>query len=105
MLHEELQKPGGGSLTRVQDAFFGVAMPEGSEGMVLLHTMIGNFGALAGESRMARTMAAMWQAECKAADKDGSGTISKKEAEAVWDKIVGVMEKMVASKIKQLSAA
>jgi len=47
----------------------------------------------------------MWEGECKAADKDGSGTISKDEAVVVWDKIVDAMIGMCKSKKLQLSVA
>eukprot|EP00441_Pelagodinium_beii_P038273 CAMPEP_0197648282 /NCGR_PEP_ID=MMETSP1338-20131121/27660_1 /TAXON_ID=43686 ORGANISM="Pelagodinium beii, Strain RCC1491" /NCGR_SAMPLE_ID=MMETSP1338 /ASSEMBLY_ACC=CAM_ASM_000754 /LENGTH=483 /DNA_ID=CAMNT_0043222257 /DNA_START=64 /DNA_END=1515 /DNA_ORIENTATION=+ len=92
----------GGSLG--EDGKISYANDEANEGMLLIHTMIGNFGSMGGESKVMRFMAAKWEEACKEADVDGSGTISEEEAIGVWEKVKTTMSQLIMSKLDQLKA-
>ena len=49
-----------------------------------LQALVGNFGALKGESKAVREIEQNWKVACAQADDDSSGTISFKEAVAIW---------------------
>ena len=51
---------------------------------------------------MIRSMCGQWQAACKEADTDKNGTISEKEAAAVWLKLVANMIEVCNAQLKKL---
>jgi len=92
----------GGSLG--EDGKISYANDEAKEGMLLVHTMIGNFGAMWDESKVLQFMATKWKDQCKEVDVDASGTISEEEAVGVWENVKTAMGMLIMSKLDQLKA-
>ena len=75
---------------------------EAREGQLLCAALMENIGALKTHSRAAAAVAANWQVACAQADEDGSGTITPKEAVAIWDRILLETMRAVTSKLDKL---
>ena len=75
---------------------------ESREGMLLLKALVGNFGALKSESKAVAEIESNWKVACAQADADSSGTISLKEAIAIWDRIIIEMTRTLTSKLDTL---
>lgn len=75
---------------------------EAREGELLLRALVANFGALKSESHAVREIETNWKLACAQADDDGSGTISVKEAVAIWDRIVIEVMRTCTSKLEKL---
>mmetsp|Transcript_37326 Transcript_37326/g.74580 ORF Transcript_37326/g.74580 Transcript_37326/m.74580 type:complete len:127 (+) Transcript_37326:575-955(+) len=78
---------------------------EKREGQLLVTTLLQNVGALWDESRSLRMMMSHWQAVCKEADTDHSGTISEDEAETIWGKVLSEFRQMILGKLQRLGVA
>ena len=75
---------------------------EAREGQLLCAALMENIGALKTHSRAAAAVAANWQVACAQADEDGSGTITPKEAVAIWDRILLETMRAMTSKLDKL---
>jgi len=75
---------------------------EAKEGQLLCAALLAHLGALEKQSRAAAAIAANWQVACFQADEDQSGTISVREAVAIWDRLLIEVTRSVTAKLDKL---
>ena len=75
---------------------------EAREGQLLVQALVANFGALKKESKAVQEIERNWKVACAQADEDQSGTISFKEAVAIWDRLILEMTRTFTAKLDQL---
>lgn len=75
---------------------------EAREGQLLLQALVANFGALKQESKAVQQIEKNWKVACAQADEDESGTISFKEAVAIWDRLIIELTRTFTAKLDKL---
>jgi len=63
---------------------------------------VANFGALQRESAAVEWISSHWREACAQADEDASGTISRQEAHAIWDRLLVDITRAVTTKLTKL---
>jgi hypothetical protein len=100
---EKVHKAMGGSLgENAKIDYTAESGEEAREGQLLCAALLDHFSALKGSSRALSSIEENWRVACAQADEDSSGTISKKEATAIWDRILIEAARTFGSKLDKL---